>query len=81
MHSACALSLRLVRLLATLWTVAHQAPLSMGFPRQEYWRGLLFPSPGDLPEPRIKPVSPALEGRIFTTDTQYLELNPQIMRN
>ena len=36
------------------WTVAHQAPLSMGFPRQEYWSGLPFPSPGDLPDPRIK---------------------------
>ena len=44
--------------------VAHWAPLSMGFPRQEYWSGLLFPSPGDFPDPRIKPessVSPALE--------------------
>ena len=42
------------------WTVAHQAPLSMGFPRQEYWSGLPFPSPGDLPNPGIKPGSPAL---------------------
>ena len=47
--------------LITLWTVAHQAPLSMGFPRQEYWRGLLFPSPRDLPYPGIKPTSPALQ--------------------
>ena len=39
---------------ATPWTVAHQAPLSMGFPRQEYWSGLPFPSPGDLPDPEIK---------------------------
>ena len=46
--------------LATPWTVAHQAPLSMGFPRQEYWSGLPFPSPGDLPDARIKPGSPAL---------------------
>ena len=45
--------------LATLWTVAHQAPLSMGFPRQEYWSGLPFPSPGDLPDPGIKSTSPA----------------------
>ena len=45
----------------TLWTVAHQAPLSMGFPRQEYWSGLPFPSPGDLPDPGIKPGSPATE--------------------
>ena len=43
----------------TLWTVAHQAPLSMGFPRQEYWNGLPFPSPADLPNPEIKPVPPA----------------------
>ena len=51
------------RLFATPWTVAHQAPLSIGFPRQEYWSGL-FASPGDLPDPRIKPislVSPALQ--------------------
>ena len=41
-------------------TVAHQAPLSMGFPRQEYWSGLPFPPPGDLPDPGIKPASPAL---------------------
>ena len=45
----------------TLWTVAHQAPLSMGFSRQEYWSGLPFPSPGDLPDPAIKPGSPVLE--------------------
>ena len=41
----------------TPWTVAHQAPLSMGFPSQEYWNGLPFPSPGDLPDPKIKPIS------------------------
>ena len=46
--------------LATPWTVAHQAPLSMGFPRQEYLSGLPFPSPGDLPDPGIEHVSPAL---------------------
>ena len=49
-----------VRLFATPWTVAHQAPLSMGFSRQEHWSGLPFPSPGDLPDPGIKPRSPAL---------------------
>ena len=43
---------------ATLWTIACQAPLSMGFPRQEYWSGLPFPSPGNLPDPRIEPTSP-----------------------
>ena len=46
------------RLFVTLWTVAHQASLSMGFPRQEYWNRLLFPSPGDLLKPEIKPLSP-----------------------
>ena len=52
----------------TPWTVAHQAPLSMGFPRQEYWRGLPFTSPGDLPNPRMSPVSPALAGGFFTAE-------------
>ena len=51
-------SLGHVRLLATPQTVAHQAPPSMGFSRQEYWSGLPFPSPEDLPNPGIKPVSP-----------------------
>ena len=61
-----------VQLFVTLWTVAHQAPLSMGFSRQEYWCGLPFPSPGDLPDPGIKPGSPILQevsctaGRFFT---------------
>ena len=48
-----------IQLLATAWTVACQAPLSMGFPRQEYWSGLPLPSPGDLPDPRIELESPA----------------------
>ena len=47
-----------VQLFATLWTEAHQAPLSVGFSRQEYWSGLPFPPPGDLPDPGIKPESP-----------------------
>ena len=51
-----------------LWTVASQAPLSMGFPRKEYWSGLPIPSPGDLPDPRIKPKSPVLAGGFFTTE-------------
>ena len=50
------------------WTVAYQSPLSRGFPRQEYWNRLLFPSPGDLPNPGIKPVSPALASWFFTTE-------------
>ena len=52
--------------LVTPWTVACLAPLSMGFLRQEYWSGLPFPSPGDLPDPGIKPVSPALQVDSFT---------------
>ena len=51
-------SLSRVQLFATPWTVAYQAPLSMGFSRQEYWNGLPFPSPGDLPDPGIEPGSP-----------------------
>ena len=54
-------SLSRVRLFATLWTVAFQAPLSMGLSRQEYWSGLPFPSPGDLPNQGIEPGSPALQ--------------------
>ena len=51
---------------ATPQTVARQAPLSMGFPRQEYWSGLPFPPPGDLPDPGLEPKSPALAGGFFT---------------
>ena len=57
-----------VWLFATPWTVAHQAPMSMGFPRQEYWNGLPFPAPGDLPNSETKPASPPLAGRLFTTE-------------
>ena len=52
--------IKLCPILAMLWTVAHKAPLSMGFSRQEYWSGLLFLLPGDLPNPGIKPGSPAI---------------------
>ena len=54
----------------TPWTVADQVPLSMEFSRQEHWNGLSFPTPGDLPDPGIEPVSlesPVLAGRFFTT--------------
>ena len=54
--------------LATPWSVVYQAPLAMGFSRQESWSGLPFPSPGDLPDPGIEPVSPALAGGFFTTE-------------
>ena len=54
--------------LATLWTVAHQAPLSMVFSRQEYWRGLPFPSPRGLPDPGLKPRSPALREDSLPTE-------------
>ena len=55
-----------IRLFVTLWTIAHQASLSMGFPSQEYWSGLPCPPPGDLSDSGIKPVSPALAGGFFT---------------
>jgi len=61
-------SLSRVQLFATPWTIAHQAPLSMGFSRQEYWSGLPFPSAGDLPGPGIEPASPALAGGFLTTE-------------
>ena len=61
-------SLSRVCLFATPWTVAHQAPPSMGFSRQEYWSGLPFPSPGDLPNPGIEPRSPALQADALTSE-------------
>ena len=61
-------SLSRVQLFATPWTVAYQAPPSMGFSRQEYWSGLPFPSPGDLSNPRIEPGSPALEADTLTSE-------------
>ena len=61
-------SLSRVRLFATPWTVGHQAPPSMGFSRQEYWSGMPFPSPGDLPDSGIKPRSPALQADALTSE-------------
>ena len=55
-------------LFVTPWTVAHEAPLSMGFPRQDYWSRLPFPTTGDLPDPGIEPASPALAGGFFTAE-------------
>ena len=61
-------SLSHVQLFATPWTVACQAPLSMGFSTQEYWSGLPFPSPEDLPNPGIKPGSPALQADALSSE-------------
>ena len=63
-----------VQLFAILWTVAYQAPLSMGFSRQEHWSGLPFPPPEDLSDPRIEPTFPvflSLAGRFFTTEPPW----------
>ena len=63
-----------IQLFVTLWTVAHQAPLCMSFFRQEYWNELLCPSPGDLPDPGLEPMShmsPALAGGFFTTSATW----------
>ena len=64
----CAQSLSQVQLFATPWTVAQQAPLSIGFSRQEYWSGLPCLPPGDLSDPGIETTSPALAGGFFTTE-------------
>ena len=61
-------SLSRVRLFVAPWTIALQAPLSLGFSRREYWSGLPFPSPGHLPNPGIKPTSPALADGFFTAE-------------
>ena len=78
MH-ACVLShFSRVHLFATPWTIAHQAPLFMGFSRQEHWSGLSCPSPGNLPDPGIEPVSltsPALSGDLFTTSAIWEAFN------
>ena len=66
----CAKSLCCVLIFATLWTVAFQVPLSMGFSRQEHWSGVPFPSLGEIPDPGIKPeslTSPALADSFFTS--------------
>ena len=72
--SLCVHVLSCVQLFAILWTIAHQAPLSMEFSRQEYWSRLPFPSPGDLPDPGIEHTSlvpPALAGGFFTHCTTW----------
>ena len=59
-----------VQLFVTLWTVAGQAPLTMGFSGHKYWSGLPFPSPRDLPNPGIEPGSPALEAEALTSEIE-----------
>ena len=66
--NVCVKSLSCVRLFATRETVARKAPLPMGFSRQEYWSGLPFPSPGDLPNPGIEPGSPALQAEALSSE-------------
>ena len=68
MGICCCLGTKLFPTLLQPQQLAHQDPLSMEFLRQEYWSGLTFPSPGDIPDPGIKPASPALAGRFFTTE-------------
>ena len=67
-----------VRLSVTPWTVAHQAPLPKGCPRQEHWSGLPLPSLGDLPKPGIKYTSPALANRFFTTEPPGKPSAPEV---
>ena len=67
-------SLNCVSLFATPWTIVLQAPLSMGFPRQEYWSGLPFPSPGNLPDPRTEPGSLALQADSSPSEPPYYVL-------
>ena len=69
-------SLSRVRLFATPWIVAYQAPPSMGFSRQECWSGLPFPSPGDLPDPGIEPRSLALQADALPSEPPRKSLNP-----
>ena len=70
-----------VWLFVTPWTVAYQASLSMGFSRQEYWSGLPFASPGDLPHPGVKPRSPALQADALPSEPPGKPLQPKITMN
>ena len=85
-NSCCLVTKPCLTLLRPPWTIARQAPLSMGFPRKEYCSGLPFPSPGHLPDPGIEPTSPALAGGFFTTEppgkpVESKDLEPQIRRD
>ena len=70
-----------VLLFVTTWIVAHQVPLSVEFCRQEYWSGLPFSTPGNLPHPGIEPVPPALAGGLFTTSVTWGDLSSQHKHN
>ena len=74
-------SLSRIRLSVTPWTVAYQASPSMGFSRQEYWSGLPFPSPGDLPDPGIEPGSPTLEADALTSEPPLLTFRRMKKKN
>ena len=73
-------SLSHVRLFATPWTIAYQAPLSMGFSRQECWSGLPFPSPGDSPDPGIEPGSPALQADALPSEPGANRRTPKLKK-
>ena len=68
-----------VRLFATPWTVAYQAPPFMGFSRQDCWSGLPFPSPGDLPDPGIEPRSPALQADALPSEPQLINIRISVL--
>ena len=70
---SCCLVAKLCQTLAPPWTITCRAPLSMGFPRQEYWSGSPFPSPRDLPNPGIEPGSPELASGFFTTEQTVIK--------
>ena len=70
-----------VQLFATPWTVVRQAPLPMEFPRQQYWRGLSYPSPGDLPDPGIKPGSPTLQADSLPSESPGAPKGTKAMSN
>ena len=76
-HNCCLVAKLCPTLLQPPRTIGHQVPLSMGFPRQEYWSKLTFPSPGDPLDPGLKPTSAALAGEFFTTEPP-LNSNPQL---
>ena len=85
MYVVCNQSLSGVQLSATPRTVTHQSSLSMGFPQQEYWSGLPFPSPGDIPNPGMEPASPALQADSLLSEppgkSQYVYTEPHNLRD